>query len=70
MDLLNKSQAYVSLEKITDDLLSETQAVGKSKARYFRSFGFDDGRVDQLAQGLLAIAQNSQIVNSETRNTE
>ncbi len=66
MELPNKSKAYVSLEKITDYLLSETHAVGKSKARYFRSFGFDDSCTNELAKALLAIAQNEQIVDSET----
>ncbi|HET7145518.1 MAG TPA: hypothetical protein VFI68_15980 [Anaerolineales bacterium] len=66
MELPNKSKALVSPEKITDYLLSETHAVGKSKARYFRSFGFDENRATELANTLLTIAQNEQIVDSET----
>ena len=65
MELPNKSKAYVSLEKITDYLLSETHAVGKSKARYFRSYGFDSRNTSQLVEGLLAIAQNTQVADSE-----
>ncbi len=38
-------------------MLSETHAVGKSKARFFRSFGFDETNVATLEQGLLSIAQ-------------
>lgn len=53
------------MEKITDYLLSETHAVGKSKARYFRSHGFDDESAGQLANGLLAIARSAQVTFSE-----
>jgi hypothetical protein len=38
-------------------LLSETHAVGKSKAKFFRAFGFDETNVAALEQGLLSIAQ-------------
>lgn len=65
MELPNKSRAQVPLEKVTDYLLSETHAVGKSKASYFRSYGFNDETASDLAHGLLAIAQNSQVETSE-----
>ena len=65
MELPNKSKAYVPSEKITDYLLSETHAVGKSKARYFRSFGFNHDTAGQFRQGLLAIAQSGHIVEVE-----
>ena len=65
MELPNKSRAQVPLEKIIDYLLSETHPVGKSKAKYFRSYGFDDENASDLAQGLLAIAQNSPVEDSE-----
>ena len=65
MELPNKSRAQVPLEKVTDYLLSETHAVGKSKAKYFRSYGFNDEAVGDLVQGLLAIAQNAQVEDSE-----
>jgi hypothetical protein len=57
MELPNKFHAYVSISKITDYLLSETHIVGKSKARFFRSFGFDETNVNQFEQGLIHIAQ-------------
>jgi hypothetical protein len=57
MELPNKSHAYVSIRKISDYLLSETHIVGKSKARFFRSFDFDETNVDQFQQGLIHIAQ-------------
>jgi hypothetical protein len=65
MELPNKSRAQVPLEKVTDYLLSETHAVGKSKARYFRSYGFNYETASDLAQGLLEIAQNTPVESSE-----
>lgn len=65
MELPNKSRAQVPLEKVTDYLLSETHAVGKPKARYFRSYGFTDENASDLAQGLMAIAQNSPVDGSQ-----
>ena len=61
MELPNKSNAYVSIRKITDYLLSETHAVGKSKAKFFRAFGFDDANIGQFQQGLIRIAQTESV---------
>ena len=33
----------------------------KSKAKFFRGFGFDENNLDVLAQGLIAIAQNYEV---------
>ena len=57
MELPNKSYAYVSISKITDYLLSETHVVGRSKARFFRSFDFDETNVSEFVQGLIHIAK-------------
>jgi hypothetical protein len=57
MELPNKSNAYISTIKVADYLLSETHAVGKSKAKFFRSFGFNDSNVSKFQQELLQIAQ-------------
>ena len=57
MELPNKFHAYVSISKITDYLLSETHIVGRSKARFFRSFGFDETNVSEFVQGLIHIAK-------------
>jgi hypothetical protein len=62
MELPNKSNSYVSIGKITDYLLSETHAAGKSKAKFFRSFGFDDTNVSQFQQGLIRIAQTELVI--------
>jgi hypothetical protein len=66
MELPNKAKAQVALEKIVDYLLSETHPVGKSKAKYFRSHGFDDQNADLLAEGLLKIAKGSDVERSES----
>ena len=62
MLLPNRSRAYVPLSKLTEYLLSETHAVGKSKARFFRAFGFDETSATLLEKGLLAIAQTETVV--------
>ena len=64
MQLPNKPHANVSISKITDYLLSETHIVGKSKARFFRSFGFDETNVSQFEQGLIHIAQIESVVET------
>lgn len=65
MELPNKSKAHVPVEKIIDYLLSETHSVGKSKARYFRSYGFNDENASVLVNALLEIAQTAQVQNTE-----
>ncbi len=57
----NKSNAIISNSKILDYLLSETHAIGKSKARYFRSFGFDETNTPEFRQGLLNIAKTEPV---------
>lgn len=57
MELPNKAKAYIPANKITGYLLSQTHTIGKSKARYFRSLGFDETNHAELEQGLLMIAQ-------------
>jgi len=61
MQLPNSAKAYIPIAKLTDYLLSETHAVGKTKARFFRSLGFDETNVEQLEWGLLAIARSGQV---------
>ena len=56
MELPNKHTAYIPSEKITEYLLSESHAVGKSKAKFFRSFGFEEANINQFEQMLLHIA--------------
>jgi hypothetical protein len=44
-----------------DYLLSLTHPVGRSKAQFFRSLGFDETNVQLLEQALLRIAQMEEI---------
>jgi hypothetical protein len=62
--LPNNANAYIQRNKITGYLLSETHAIGKSKAKFFRSLGFDDATAEQLEQELLAIAHAGQVKES------
>jgi hypothetical protein len=65
MELPNKSNAHVPIEKVIDYLLSVSHSVGKSKAKYFRSYGFNEENAIVLASGLLAIAKNTQVESTE-----
>jgi hypothetical protein len=62
MRLPNRDQAYVPSPKLNSYLLSETHTVGKSKAKFFRAFGFTETNVDVLEQGLLTIAQTEPVI--------
>lgn len=61
MLLPNRNKAYIPPPKLIEYLLSETHAVGKSKAKFFRACGFDETNVAMLEQGLLSIAQTETV---------
>lgn len=61
MKLPDKEKAYIPLLKIKDYLLSETHPIGKSKAKFFRSLGFNEVNADLLKQGLLTIARTEEV---------
>ena len=61
MRLPNYENAYIPKQKLVNYILSETHAVGKTKARYLRSFGFTEENADQLADALLMIAQSEEV---------
>ena len=63
MKLPNREYAYISLSKLKDYLLSETHPIGKSKARLFRSLGFNETNVEMLKEGLLNIGYSSDVVD-------
>lgn len=56
--LPNYENAYVPESKLTGYLLSETHAIGKAKAKYFRSLGYTENNVDQLKQDILMVAKS------------
>jgi len=66
MHLPNRVYAFVPKEKLTRYLLSETHDFGKSKARYFRAHGFNEGNLRLLEQGLLSVAQNNVVTKQES----
>ena len=57
MKLPHRDKAYIPRAKLTDYLLSLTHAVGRSKARFFRSMGYDRENVDLLEEQLLTMAR-------------
>lgn len=61
MKLQNKENAYIPTAKLLNYLLSETHPIGKSKARYLRSMGFNETNVNLLKERLIAIAQSENV---------
>lgn len=61
MMLPNAEDAYIPPEKLTDYLLSGTHAVGKSKAKFFRSHGYDEDNLHLLEGDLLSIPKYNEI---------
>jgi len=61
MSLPNFEEAYIPKQKIADYLLSETHAIGKAKARFFRSVGYTEKHADQLTEALLMIAKSEKV---------
>lgn len=66
MKLPNNKNIDVPSEKLLNYLLSETHSVGKAKARFFRSLGYNDLNADMLKQGLIAVAQTEDIKETIT----
>jgi hypothetical protein len=62
MSLPDFEKAFIPKQKISDYLLSETHAVGKAKARYFRSIGYTEKHADQLTEDLLMIAKSEKVI--------
>ena len=61
MHLPNRKKAYIPISKLKDYLLSETHSVGKSKAKFLRSVGFNETNTHLLKQGLINIAHSQGI---------
>lgn len=62
MNLPNRDKAFVPAAKLHDYLLSATHSVGRSKAKFFRRFGFDGASASILEEGLLAIARTEELL--------
>src|SRR3989304_5946486 len=61
MKLPNPENAYIPLHKLNNYLLSKMHSIGKWKAGFFLSFGFDAKNVDELERHLIAIAQSEDV---------
>ena len=59
--LPNHKQAYIPKPKLKEYLLSEAHAVGKAKAKCFRSLGYTKANADELANALLMMAKSNKI---------
>ena len=61
MTLPNWCNVRIDRSKLVDDLLSETHPVGRSKAKFLRSIGFDLLSVDDIERELVSIAQTQDV---------
>ena len=61
MLLPNLEKAYILRKKLEFYLLSEVHTVGKSKAKFFRSIGFNETNIGALEQGLLKIGRTREV---------
>ena len=61
MQLPNRLQAYIPSQKLHAYLLSETHAVGKAKATFFRALGFNETNAHLLEHGLLTLAHSAPV---------
>jgi hypothetical protein len=62
--LPNSNRLIISSNKLKNYLISETHPVGRSKAKFFRSLGFDDHNLDALTLSLKKIAHLNEIKES------
>lgn len=65
MKMPNNTEAIVDTNKITDYLLSDTHEIGKHKAAFFKSFGFDVSSPITITKALKAHAEERVILNSK-----
>lgn len=62
----NAEDAYIPQEKLTDYLLSETHAVGKFKAGFFRAHGYNEDNLNLLEQDLLSVPRYNEMYEQIT----
>lgn len=61
MKLQNRDHVVISREKLLKYILSETHSLGRFKAKYFESMGFNMRNVDALEKCLRSIAKTQQV---------
>jgi len=62
--LPNKEKCIVQKDKIISYILNENHDIGKSKARFFQSFGFSTDSYEILQTALIEHGQNRPIIKS------
>lgn len=66
VQLSNFSKAVIPKEKLTNYVLSETHPIGKSKAKFFYTLGFDATNVNLFEKSLLRVAETEEIIGEVT----
>ena len=66
MNLPNAENAVVPPEKLTDYLLSKSHLVGRWKANFFRSMGFNETNVNELKDALIDVAKTGEVKSTIT----
>lgn len=66
MKIPNGKKVFIPIAKLKDYLLSETHAVGKSKAKFFRTIGFNASNINLLEDRLVSRAQTENIIEINT----
>jgi len=61
MKLPHREEAYIPSPKLHNYLLSKIHSIGKWKAEFFLSLGFDATNVDELERHLIAIAHSEDV---------
>lgn len=62
MKLPNIERAIISKKKLSGYLLSESHPIGKSKAKFFNSLGFNEKNIDDLVNAFRSIAREGEVV--------
>lgn len=63
MKLPNNEKVIVPKEKLKDYILSDTHLIGKFKAKYFNSMGFNEVNVDIFERSIRNIAKKQDITD-------
>jgi hypothetical protein len=66
MRLPNAQRATVDPQKVIGYLLNTGHPVGRFKARFFRSLGFDESNASALEGQLLRIAQDGEVIEAKS----
>ncbi|MGH7964231.1 MAG: DUF6883 domain-containing protein [Candidatus Binatia bacterium] len=61
MKLPNRENAYIPPPKLITYLLSEAHSVGRAKAGFWRTLGFDEMNLNVLEQALVSLARSEEV---------